>query len=589
MTAFARDAIGHDVSSPAVSIERVRDLIHRLTAPDGPFEVSQRTVADQTYRAFTHAAPTLVDVLEAGRSHGTADFLVFDDQRWSFVQFFATADAVASALQHDYGVRPGDRVAIAMRNCADWLIVFTAAALVGAVAVPLNSWGSIEELDFTLRNCGASVLAADRTRTALALKTVEDQNIPVLFSGVDGPLNELPHAATRGLRLQPINDIVRDPGRGYLPAPPSPEDVAMLLYTSGSTGSPKGVIYRQIAIGQALMNMFFTGVLTVELGGGVALRGGATAEAPLLTIPLFHAAGLFSGFLVPCVVGQKVALLRKWDPETALQLIEAERITSVSTVPAILKDLLTHPRFDEYDLSSVSRVAAVGAATPADLPDLIREKFGVISRSTGYGMTETTALGATMSGPVFDLNPTASGLLSPIIELRVVDTTSKVSSSASYEGELQLRGVTVTPGYWQLDELTRDAFTVDGWFRTGDLGRLDEDGFLHITGRSKEIVIRGGENIAPVEIENVAYRHAAVKEVAVFGVPDDAMGEELVLVYYENPWSTTLTEGQLRSLLNAHLPAFKVPKYIRLSEQPLPRNASEKIHRAAVRSEFLRE
>jgi long-chain acyl-CoA synthetase len=200
-------------------------------------------------------------------------------------------------------------------------------------------------------------------------------------------------------------------------------------------------------------------------------------------------------------------------------------------------------------------------------------------------MTETTSVCATMSGPVFDLKPMAAGIVSPIIDLRVVDVHGTRLPSEQ-DGEIQLRGVTVTPGYWQRDDLTQEAFTTDGWLRTGDLGNVDDDGFLHITGRIKEIIIRGGENIAPIEIENVAYRHPSVKEVAVFGVPDDAMGEELAMVCHPQPGSA-LTEDELRTHLRDTLPTFKVPKYLALTDDPLPRNVSEKIHRLALRNSFV--
>jgi long-chain acyl-CoA synthetase len=304
-----------------------------------------------------------------------------------------------------------------------------------------------------------------------------------------------------------------------------------------------------------------------------------------VTVPLFHATGLFSGFLLPCAVGQKVVLMRKWDATTAMRATQNEKITMLATVPAILKDLLTHPKFDDFDLSSISRVAAAGAATPAGLPELLRDRLGIENRSAGYGMTETASVCATMSGPVFDLKPMAAGIISPIIDLRAVDSAGNVVPPGS-DGEIQLRGVTVTPGYWQRDDLTDDAFTPDGWLRTGDLGNVDDDGFLHITGRIKEIVIRGGENIAPAEIENVAYRHPSVKEVAVFGVPDDRWGEELAMVCHPQPGSA-LTEDGLRAHLLNGLPTFKVPKYVALTDEPLPRNASEKIHRLALRNAFV--
>jgi long-chain acyl-CoA synthetase len=564
----------------------VHEAVRRLTAADGIFAVSEQRVAGVTQRVFTHAAPTVLDILTSGRAHAGADFVVFGDRRWSFEQFFADVDALAATLQHDMGVKPGDRIAIAMRNCPDWILTFAAAVHVGAVAVLINSWGSAEELEFTLRDSDPTVLAADLPRTRLAADALRQRRTAVLFSDVDGGSEHLDHASLAHLDGRHIQDaLAAGRGRAYATVKPEPEDMAMLLYTSGSTGHPKGVVYRHVSVGQALMHMMLAGFLPLEFSGAIELRGGATTEAQLVTVPLFHATGLFSGFLLPCAVGQKVVLLRKWDAVTAMQTIQNEKVTMIATVPAILKDLLTHPKFNDFDLTSISRVAAAGAATPAGLPELLRDKLGIENRSAGYGMTETASVCATMSGPVFDLKPMAAGIVSPIIDLRIVDVQGNALPSEQ-DGEIQLRGVTITPGYWQRDDLTQEAFTPDGWLRTGDLGNIDDDGFLHITGRIKEIVIRGGENIAPVEIENVAYRHPSVKEVAVFGVPDDLMGEELAMVCHPQPGSA-LSEDELRAhLLNA-LPTFKVPKYLALTDEPLPRNASEKIHRLALRNSFV--
>jgi long-chain acyl-CoA synthetase len=568
----------------ALTAPVVHETVSRLTAPGGPFEVTDRDVAGRSCRLFTHGAATLTSILSSGRGHGGKDFIVCEQRRWSFDRFFTEADALAAALQHDYGIRPGDRVAIAMRNCPDWLLTFTAAAAIGGVVVPVNSWGSADELQYTLRDCGAVLLAGDLPRVRLGADALISDSIPALLSEVEGPHTELPRDIA--VQTRTISDAVSsNRHRTYTAAQPDPADPALLMYTSGSTGHPKGVIYRHIAVGQSLMHMMLVGFLAIEFGGAVELRGGADAESALLTVPLFHATGLFSGFLMPCIVGQKVALMRKWDAATAMRIIADENITMLSTVPAILKDLLTHPRLGDYDLSSITRVAAAGAATPADLPDLLRDKLGIVTRSAGYGMTETASVGATMSGPVFDLKPHSSGIPSPIIEIRAADPSGRTLGPGQ-DGEVQLRGVTVTPGYWRRDELNAEAFTDDGWLRTGDVGHLDEDGFVHITGRIKEIVIRGGENIAPIEIENVAYRHRGVKEVAVFGVPDDAMGEELALVCHPGP-GHTFTEAELRDHLGRTLPGFKVPKYIVISEQPLPRNASEKIHRLALRNDFV--
>ncbi|MFI9386958.1 class I adenylate-forming enzyme family protein [Kutzneria sp. NPDC052558] len=568
-----------DTSQPTVTAALVHDIIAELTASGAAFEVSETQLDGSTYRAYTNAPATVLDVLDAGRGRGAADFLVFEDERWTFEQFFAAVDALATVLHDRLAVAPGDRVAIAMRNCPDWLIVFAAAVQVGAVVVLINSWGSRAELEYTLDDCAASVLAVDLRRAELIADSPVAAAIPVLFSAVDGP------AARSGLTLPPIRELITTGSDGAVPrVVADPADVAMLLYTSGSTGRPKGVVYRNVVAGQTLMNMLLTGFVNMRLGGAGGL-GSPGGEAQLITVPLFHATGLFSGLLLPCVLGHKVVLMRKWDAATALTLIQTEGVTTLSSVPAIVKDLLTHPAVARHDLSTLIRVSAAGAATPVDLPDLLRDKLGIVARAAGYGLTETTTVGATMSGAVFDLKPLSCGIPSPIIEIRVEPLDDR-SPALSGDGEIQLRGVTVTPGYWRADALTRDAFTSDGWLRTGDLGHLDDDGFLHISGRSKEIVIRGGENIAPVEVENAAYLHPGVKEVAVVGVPDDAMGEELAMVCH--PFADCdLTEAELRRHLRTVLPKFKVPKHITLTDTPLPRNASEKIHRFAVRQRLV--
>jgi long-chain acyl-CoA synthetase len=567
------------------TVADVHAAVEGSTAAGQPFEVGARDLDGHSFPAFVHAPATLLDVLAALRAHGDAEFVVFEKPRWTFDEFFADADALTASMQHELNVRPGDRVAIAMRNCCDWLLTFVAAVQIGAIVVPVNSWGSAEELDFTLRNSGASIVAADLPRAELGFPTAAALSMPVLFSDVDGSLDQLTADREAGPTVHRISDAIAA-GRNadVALAQPDPSDTALLLYTSGSTGHPKGVITRHVAVGQILMNMMLSGMVATALSDPAATPP-ADAQAHLVTVPLFHATGLFGGFLLPGLLGHKVVLLRKWDAETAMSIIQDEKITMLSSVPAIFKDLLTHPRFVEYDCSSVSRASLGGAATPADLPDLMYAKLGVIGRGTGYGMTESGTVGSTMSGAVFDLKPLSAGILSPIIEFRTGDEQGN-AQPAGTSGEIQLRGITVTTGYWDLEEQTRATFTSDGWLRTGDIGFIDEDNFVMITGRIKEIVIRGGENIAPIEIENVAYRHPDAKEVAVFGVPDDAMGEELAMVCHRQPGSR-LSDDELRAHLLAVLPAFKVPRYVVVTDTPLPRNASEKIHRLALRNSFI--
>ena len=466
-----------------------------------------------------------------------------------------------------------------MRNCPEWSVAFTAATLVGAIVVPVNSWGKMEELRFALADCSARCLICDGPRYGLLAGVHEELDIDVLVAGDGADFRP-------GARVRAFEDaLARGEGGAYTVPPAGPEDPSVILYTSGSTGFPKGVLHRHIAITQSLMNMYFLGFLLAQLEGQREFRGGATRETPILTVPLFHATGLLSGLILPLQTAQKVVMMYKWDSRKALELIERERVTGFTSVPAILKDLLSHPDFDRYDTSSLIRVSAAGAATPAGLAELMSEKLGNPSRSTGYGMTETMAVTSTMSGVVYDLSPGSAGVVSPIIDIRFVDGEGR-ELPPGQQGEIQLRSVVCTPGYWEKPEANAQLFTQDGWMHTGDVGLIDADGFLHITGRTKELVIRGGENIYPGEIEDVAYRHPAVQEAVVFGIDDPRMGEELALVCYLRP-GTALDAEVLRAHLGERLAAYKVPKYIAFSKTPLPRNASEKLHKLNVKAGFL--
>ncbi|QFU75805.1 AMP-binding protein [Halioglobus maricola] len=551
-----------------------------LTAEGAFFEVADIDVDGKTYKGYKHAPTTALEVLANARNHGALDFLVYEGSRYSYTRLFAEADALAAQLQSDYEIELGDRIAIAMRNNAEWLIAYCAATLVGAVVVPINSWGKHEELEYAIADCGASLLICDEARFRLIEQSYEQMDIPAIVV----PVSE---SFQRPTNVALFDDVVSaGTEQSYQSPDVSPEDGAVILYTSGSTGFPKGVYHRHRTIGQALMNMMFLGLLVAEFEGGPReYRGGAERETPMLTVPLFHATGLLGGFYLPLMMGQKAVMMYKWDGTEALKLIEQERVTGLATVPAIIQDLLHNPDFDRYDTSSLMRVSAAGAATPAGLPELMAARFEDPSRSAGYGMTETMAVGATMSGALFDFRPDSAGVQSPIMELRFVAEDGSVQAPGE-PGEIQMRGICCTPGYWEKPEANAEAFDKDGWLKTGDVGVLDEENYLYITGRIKEIVIRGGENIYPGEIEQVAYRLAEVREVVVFGEPDAAMGEEMVLVAYPEP-GKTLDESVVRGFLQEHLAGYKVPRTIVIAEEPLPRNASEKLHKLKVKEAYL--
>jgi len=562
----------------ALNAATVQTKKSEIIAPGGIFELEEVAVDGVSYRAYKHAPKTLVDVFDGARAHAELEFMVYEGRRLSYGEFFDRVDALAASLQRRLGVGKGDRVAIAMRNNPEWAIAYTAITLLGAIVVPVNSWGKSEELRYALEDSGSCALVCDRSRLKLIVESLGALAINALL--VDAREEEIDGQVLSF-------DALVDAGRGLAFDAPEihPQDSCVILYTSGSTGFPKGVLHRHIALCQSLMNMFFLGYLVMELEGAREFRGGAERETPLLTVPLFHATGLLSGFLLPLQTAQKVVMMYKWDALDALQLIEAEKITGLSSVPTVVQDLLRHPEFDKYNTQTLIRVTAAGAATPTGLPELIAQKCGSPSRSAGWGMTETVAVGSTMSGVIFDLSPESAGIVSPLVDMRFMDADGNEQDPLP-GGEMEVRCITCTPGYWDKPEANAATFDTQRWMKTGDVGHIDADGFLHITGRIKEIVIRGGENIFPGEIEHAVYEMSQVKENVVFGVPDEAMGEELAMVVYVEP-GQALSEKALREYLLSRLASYKVPRYIQFWDHPLPQNASGKLHKLNVRTAFL--
>jgi long-chain acyl-CoA synthetase len=560
----------------SISGEQIAKARTYLTSPGQFFEVELRNGE----KVFKNAKRDMVELVNAARVHGDKPFLVYEGRRLTFAETFAQTDALAAALQQDFGVKQGDRVAIAMRNTPEWVIGYYAATLAGAIATPINSWGKAEDLEFCLKDSGAKLLIADQARFDLIRSELWRLNLDVLVCGAQ--------TAPELDKVQRIEDVIAA-RMGQQPDTPSvdPDENCIILYTSGSTGFPKGVPQRHIALTQALFNQLFSGGINAALSGpSQAPATPQPQESHLLSVPLFHATGLMAGVLMPALMGHKVVMLYKWDVVRALELIQSEGITNFSSVPAILKEFVSHPDLPEYDVSSLKRVGAGGAATPAGLPELIQEKLGAhLGRGQGWGMTETLAVGSTLGGPLYAQQPLSCGIVSPIIELRFGDVTG-APLPPGQSGEIQVRGVAITRGYWQKPEANADVFTPDGFLRSGDVGHLDPDGFLFITGRIKEIVIRGGENISPAEIEQGAYRVDAVQEVVVFGVEDEALGEELAMVCYLHP-TKSITEADLRTAMLGLMAAYKVPKHIAFSKEPLPRNASEKLHKRAVKERYL--
>lgn len=552
---------------PAMSIAEAHAL---LTAPGAPFEMETVIIRGRPTRTWKNAPPTLQHVFALGRTHGERIFLVHEGERVSF-EAFARASITLAAHMQALGITPGDRVAIVMRNLPEWPVAFYAAALVGAIITPLNAWWTGPELEYGLADSGAKLMIADSERFERIAP-----HLPTL------PLLE--HCLVTRL-LAPdetsLESIIGPPESWAalpdLPTPApflSPEDDATIFYTSGTTGRSKGALGTHRNICSNIM-------ASASSAARSFLRRGEMPPVPdpagpqksaLLSVPFFHATGSHAVLNPALFAGMKLVMQRRFDAGDALRLIEAERITTAGGVPTIAWQLLTHPDRDKYDLSSLEGISYGGAPSA---PELVRQigKAGP-APGNGWGMTETSATFSQHSAEDYLNRPESAGPPVAACEAQVRDTEGNVLPPDTV-GELFGFGPNIVKGYWNKPEATADTFP-DGWVKTGDLARIDSEGFITIVDRAKDMLIRGGENIYCVEVEATLCEHPALMDAALVGKPHQMLGEEPVAFVSVKPGMTTDSET-LRAFVRERLAGFKVPVEIHIHTEPLPRNANGKI------------
>jgi long-chain acyl-CoA synthetase len=555
----------------------------RLTAPGSRFEMEDVVIRGVSTRCWKHAPATLKDVLATSRLYGSRDFLVYEDERISFESFWRASSAVARELRWR-GIEMGDRVAIIMRNLPEWAAVFYGAAVIGAIVTPLNAWWTGSELEFGLVDSGAKVAFLDSER--LERITEHLVNCPALERiYVSRYADELPHPIVARLE----DAIGGVDGWSALPdAPPPdvplhPDDDATILYTSGTTGRPKGALGTHRNMNSNIMAAGFSAARNfLRRGEAVPVMDPLTApqRSALLSVPFFHATGSFAVLNPALLTGAKLVLMRKWDAETALQLIELEKINQAGGVPAIAWQLLEHPARRKYDLSSLESIAYGGAPSAPELVRRIATSFPGSLPGNGWGMTETSATCTHHSGEDYQHRPNSCGPPVAVCDLKVVGPDG-ASLPPGEIGELWARGPNIVKGYWNRPQETAETF-IDGWVRTGDLAKLDEEGFCTIVDRAKDMLIRGGENIYCVEVENLLYEHPAVMDAALVPIPHHTLGEEPAAVVHLKPGYHT-TETELRSFIAGRLAAFKVPVKIVFWPETLPRNANGKIMKSDLK------
>jgi len=569
---------------PAMSIADAHKLL--TETPDSPFEMAEADIRGVTLRVWKNAPPTLCDLFEAGRAHGDLEYIVFQDERITYEAHYRAVAKFARELQAR-GVRKGDRVAIVMRNYPEWAVAFWATVVIGAVTVPLNAWLTGEELEYALDDSGSKVAIVDGERA----ERIRDRmgGLPNLKSVI---------VARPGTTLaegwEDWDDIIGKTN-GYLKLPDQsipelvldPEDEATIFYTSGTTGRPKGALgtHRNI-----ITNLISLGIAPTR----AFLRRGEMPEAPsadgpksayLLSVPLFHATGCHSILVPNLAAGNKIVMMYKWDAEEALRLIEEERVAAFGGVPAMVWQVLESPNFDKFDLSSVEAISYGGAPSAPELVTRIKQAFPKVSPGNGYGLTETSSVTTQNTAEDYQNRSASAGPAVPVCDLKVVDTDNKELPLGEV-GELLIRGPNVVKAYWNRPEATAEAIDAEGWFRSGDLVRMDEEGFVYILDRAKDMLIRGGENIYCVEIEDVLYAHPEVMDAAIIGIPHKILGEEVGAVVQVVAGST-VSEAELQAHVREHLAGFKVPIKIEFRSEPLPRNANGKIVKTRLREAFL--
>jgi long-chain acyl-CoA synthetase len=538
-----------------------------LTAPGQPYELETRQIGGYGRRVFASAPTSLRELFAQTVSDKT--FLVYEDERLTFAQTAAAAARLGHALVHRFGVIKGDRVAISTRNFPEWVIAFQAATSVGAIAVALNALWQADELEYGLKNCQAKVFIADQERLDRLAQCDDAPDIPVI--------------AVRAERFGPKAiswaALMAETGEVALPqVDVQPDDDAIIFYTSGSTGHPKGVISTHRNVISAL----FSWELDLQAGALVAGLEPVVPEhqpATLMAVPLFHVTGCHAVYLQSYRAQRKLVCMYKWDVAQAAALIEQEKITSVVAPAAMTGDLVREAQRTDRDLSSL--VALGGGGAPR-APEQVRQiaAFTKAMPNTGWGMTETNAIGTGIGGEDYLNRPASSGRCSAVLELKVIDDNG-LTLPAGERGELLVRGASVFRGYWNRDDLRGTTFE-DGWFRTGDVAYLDDEGFLFIVDRIKDLIIRGGENIGCGTVEAAMVLHPGIHEAAVYAVPDERLGEEVGATVFGDPG---LDPEEIRAFLGAHLARFEVPKYIHISPEPLPRIASGKILKRQLRDE----
>ncbi|MEE4199731.1 class I adenylate-forming enzyme family protein [Erythrobacter sp.] len=556
-------------------------IMGELTKEGQPFHTTGIDRDEVTMPAFTAAPPTLAHYFaHFCNEHKDVEFIVDGEIRLTFGQTYQAAVCVAESLVEDHGVQKGDRIGLAARNSANWMIAYMGVAMAGGCVTLLNGFWTGEELAYGIRLAECSIVLADGDRAArlegtdhsAKIVTIEHTAPPQGLAAVwKAPAGFEQSAAMRML--------------GTL----GPDDLATILYTSGSTGQSKGAYSDHRGVVSGVMSYVAQSAMAKLLmeSRGEDMDGQPSA---LVAVPLFHVTGEVPLFLQSFAIARKLVLMPKWDALKAIQLMAEEKVTYFVGVPLMSYEMATHPDRDQYDLSACKSFAAGGAPRPVEHVTKIKEAFPGGFPLLGYGLTETNAVGCGNFNENYLAKPGSTGRASqPIVDLAILDDDGNKLEQGKV-GEVCIRTVANFLGYWNNEEATQAAFTKDRYFRTGDLGYLDEDGYLYIVDRKKDIIIRGGENISCIEVEDAIYAHDDIAECSVFGLPDDRMGEVPAAVILPKDGRDDVTRQAVRAFLLEHIAPFKVPleEHIFIVDETLPRLGTQKVDKKTLREQYAK-
>jgi acyl-CoA synthetase (AMP-forming)/AMP-acid ligase II len=571
-------------------IEQYQEAWDELTAPGAQFATTTIEVRGVPIKVFESALPSMRSVWEMARGYGERDYIVYEDERYTFAEADAIIRALAARLVDVHGVQPGDRVAVAMRNYPEWVFGYWAVISIGAAVVGMNAWWTTEEMQYGLSDSKPKVLIADSERVERVLPVLDalraDAPLTLMTVRYDG---ELPDGAER---WEDVIDSASAP-----PELPSveidPDDDACIFYTSGTTGAPKGAQLTHRGSVHNLLNLVF---MTTVAGLASAKAGIVAPPAPtddsgapkqavfMAPTPLFHVTANNCLLHPATIAGGRIVFTYKWDAGRALELIEREGVTNFSGVPTMSRELLMHPDWATRDTSTLAGMGGGGAPLQPDLVDKIDKSLAGGAPSTGYGLTETHGIVTANSGSLYVAKPSSCGRVVPTLEAKLVDENDN-EVPPGQPGELCVRGAIVIKGYLNRPEATADAIR-DGWFHTGDVATIDDDGFVFIVDRIKDMVLRGGENVYCSEVEAAIYELDGVAEAAVFGVPDDRLGEIVGAAIVLSP-GASMTEEQLLARLGESLAKFKIPERVWFLNDSLPRNANGKFVKRDLKESLL--